>query len=414
MPTGQADIQKIEEMRQAAANKVSEAGALSGASSSFGDLVMNKVREGRAARGVDQLSKDMGTTTSELVTANPELRARNTDVNPLAVDALTAQQRGQTLGTLATTANIASQREVSLEDILNAGSNTLKTAAQVKLAEAESKKEEAESLFQMVKFQADQAQRAFENNLSIQKFNSTPSPGFNGLIGNTSTPTEPKPAYSATQDGQLSTGGQWQFSIESRDWVPVPQQAGEPTKEQLRQAAINDPENISKYKALNDFLYPDEDKVVGNDIQSQIDNLATSGERNAARAVVDKLQQIQDAKTLMETGVSTGPIAGRYSTFLTKRLNVPANDTVKLDKLLRGVFDTTRIESTGAAFSPQELEELRKYVAQSTNAQERDIEANLENALNLVRNKVRLYGLDPDMVTASGAQSSNDEWEIVQ
>ena len=114
MPTYQDDISKVKDLRLKQAELNKQSGVLTGQSSTFGDNVMAKVRARMAESGMDKLSQDYGTATGQLLSAPAEMRARMSDVNPLVVDALTAKQRAQTLGQLASISEFQNLRDLNV------------------------------------------------------------------------------------------------------------------------------------------------------------------------------------------------------------------------------------------------------------------------------------------------------------
>ena len=149
-PAYKEDYQKIE----AASAKAREAsklyGTLSAQSRTLGEDVMKNVRQARAERGVGQLSKDIGSATGQIVSEPAKIRERTAGLDPLKQDVLTASQRGQTLRTLATTADVGEQREGTMEDILKAGANKLLAHASLKKSEADASTQEANTLLSIL------------------------------------------------------------------------------------------------------------------------------------------------------------------------------------------------------------------------------------------------------------------------
>ena len=150
MPAYKEDYQKIE----AASAKAREAsklyGTLSAQSRTLGEDVMKNVRQARAERGVGQLSKDIGSATGQIVSEPAKIRERTAGLDPLKQDVITASQRGQTLRTLATTADVGEQREGTMEDILKAGANKLLAHASLKKSEADASTQEANTLLSVL------------------------------------------------------------------------------------------------------------------------------------------------------------------------------------------------------------------------------------------------------------------------
>jgi len=162
MPTYAEDYQKIEEARKRAGALGQRALKLQAGAETFSDRVMKDVRAARAARGTSMLAQDIGTTTGQLATGGPEMRARMAMVNPLQVDVMTARQRAGTLGTLATQALAQEGVTGTIEDIIGGGVSQLKAAALMKKAEADKATEEANTLFEQVQLREAQAQREFD------------------------------------------------------------------------------------------------------------------------------------------------------------------------------------------------------------------------------------------------------------
>jgi len=162
MPTYAEDYAKIEEARKRAGTLGQRALKLQAGAETFSDRVMKDVRAARAARGTSMLAQDIGTTTEQLATGGPEMRARMAMVNPLQVDVMTARQRAGTLGTLATQAQAQAGIEGTIQDVISGGVNQLKQAALLKQAEAQKAAEEANTLLEQVQLREAQAQREFD------------------------------------------------------------------------------------------------------------------------------------------------------------------------------------------------------------------------------------------------------------
>ena len=171
MPTYKEDLNQIKQLREQARKANEASSSLSASGATFRDDIMKRVRAKRAERGFNVLASDTGQTTGQLVTANPELRARvGTELNPLMTDVLTSQQRGQILDTLATIANLQKENTGTVEDIIGAGTNRLKAMAILKAAEAQKVASEANDLLNQVQMEEAKAREAFNESLALKKF----------------------------------------------------------------------------------------------------------------------------------------------------------------------------------------------------------------------------------------------------
>lgn len=170
MPATTGNIEQVQKNRQVAAAKMKEAGGLMGDAQSFRDFVMEDVRSARAARGVDQLSKDIGNATGQLELDPTNIRGRSDGiVNPMDVDALTSRARAQNLNTLATTANVQAERTGSIEDMIGAGTNRILSLAKQKESEANQAKSEADALMEKLSFELQQRKQAFDEYMKSQE-----------------------------------------------------------------------------------------------------------------------------------------------------------------------------------------------------------------------------------------------------
>lgn len=169
MPTRSEDIEKVKALRKQAGETNKRMGSLTAESKTFSDRVMGRVRQARAERGTSQLATDIGTTTGQIISAPADMRARTANVNPLQVDALTARQSAQTLGTLTTQANVEAGRTNTIEGILGAGTNQLLAAAEQKKAEADAATQEANSMVEAIRLRMEEERHKLDQALGNKK-----------------------------------------------------------------------------------------------------------------------------------------------------------------------------------------------------------------------------------------------------
>ena len=165
MPTYEEDLTKVKAASAQARALTKEAGGLYSSAETFSPDIMKIVRENRAARGMSELEKGYGQATSQLVTEQPGIRARTADVNPLQVDLITAKQRGQTLGTLASLGAQEESISGTIQDVIGAGTAKVKAMALLKQYEAKAAADEADELLAMAQFRADQEEREFQRKI---------------------------------------------------------------------------------------------------------------------------------------------------------------------------------------------------------------------------------------------------------
>lgn len=139
------------------------------------------------------------------------------------------------------------------------------------------------------------------------------------------------------------------------------------------------------------------------DLISQARSMPTAGERSQASNTLETLQDLYNVQDMMSKGGNiTGPVVGRYSNIKTNWFNQPANTTVKLDESLKKLFDTARVESTGAAFSEDELKQLGKYVARGSNVQEAKINSTIDSMERKLVSQMFSLGMKPYFYDNSG------------
>lgn len=174
MPTREADIKKIERQRETSSSLATEAGGLESSATTLQDNVMKAVRNDRAKRGISTLAKDVGTTSGQLVSDPIGIKERAGDiVDPTSVDFATSRQRAQNLATLGTQATALKQQEGSLTEAIQAEANSLLARAKQKQVEAQQEAQRAQDALEMLKFKSAEEQTAFENELSLKKFNAS-------------------------------------------------------------------------------------------------------------------------------------------------------------------------------------------------------------------------------------------------
>lgn len=125
------------------------------------------------------------------------------------------------------------------------------------------------------------------------------------------------------------------------------------------------------------------------DLTTQINNISTVGERNNARATKDILDVV-DAAIEGAKGTPTGPISAAMANY--SKLTGP-NRTAQLEKDLAEILRTVRKESTGVAFSPQEIEALQTEIP-SIVQQEGNVEDSLKRLRVRMLQKLGNYGID--------------------
>lgn len=127
----------------------------------------------------------------------------------------------------------------------------------------------------------------------------------------------------------------------------------------------------------------------GSNIIDQINNLGTVGERGNARAAKDILDVVNTAITEAE-GTSTGPIAALQAE--VSKLTGP-NKTAKLEKDLAEILRTIRKESTGVAFSPEEIKALLVEIPTIVQ-QEGNVKDSLKRLKTRMLQKLQNQGID--------------------
>lgn len=179
------------------------------------------------------------------------------------------------------------------------------------------------------------------------------------------------------------------------------------TKQEMLRDAFNngvrDPGELEKLEKLYDKLVGEEEGGTVT-LSEQIKNLPTASERQKAQAIADLLSVIRNAKEKVE-GVSTGPVAGRKGLL---EYNVFGKSTAQgeLEQSFSEILRTIRKESTGVAFSPEEVQDLLKEVPKITQ-QETPVKEKLARLEQRMLNKLNLMGIaDPEM---DGSQSNQTD-----
>jgi len=147
MPASQDNYNKIEEYKNTASSKTQQAGQATATSFSLHDNIMNAVRADNTERGVSKLATDMGNVMGQMESRPADIRDQTRGiVDPFSVNTLTSNARAQNLNTLGTVSTQLSQNQGTLEEVITAGANQLKSKATKLMAEAESAMAEAETL----------------------------------------------------------------------------------------------------------------------------------------------------------------------------------------------------------------------------------------------------------------------------
>ena len=166
-------ISEITQQKKQAAETSVQAAGLEATALSLGDILMGSVRDARAERGVSKLAEDRGTAMGQLASEPADIREFGTQegfrMDPLDVDAFTGQARAQNLRTLGTVAQKGKEQEGTLQEVIQAGANQMYGMASMKEAEAKRDREEADALMEELIYEADRADRGFDEWLAREK-----------------------------------------------------------------------------------------------------------------------------------------------------------------------------------------------------------------------------------------------------
>ena len=141
-------------------------------------------------------------------------------------------------------------------------------------------------------------------------------------------------------------------------------------------------------------LDPTKSTQSSGDLTSQINKISTVGERNGARAVKDILDVVETAieKAGPENSpTSTGPLSAVGAKISKTRGKV--TPTVALEKDLAEILRTIRKESTGVAFSEQEIKDLEREIP-TIFQQEGNVRDSLTRLKGRMLAKLSNYGID--------------------
>ena len=166
-------ISEITQQKKQAAETSVQAAGLEATALSLGDILMGSVRDARAERGVSKLAEDRGTAMGQLASEPADIREFGTQegfrMDPLDVDAFTGQARAQNLRTLGTVAQKGKEQEGTLQEVIQAGANQMYGMASMKEAEAKRDREEADALMEELIYEADRADREFDEWMAREK-----------------------------------------------------------------------------------------------------------------------------------------------------------------------------------------------------------------------------------------------------
>lgn len=129
----------------------------------------------------------------------------------------------------------------------------------------------------------------------------------------------------------------------------------------------------------------------GKDLVAQIELLPSVGERNNARATKDVYDTVLNALGKIE-GVPTGPVS--RSSSMIQSLAGKVTPTAQLDQELSELLRVIRKQSTGVAYSPQEITDLLKEIP-NTFQQEALVKDKLNRLKSRTEQKLINYGLVP-------------------
>lgn len=249
-------------------------------------------------------------------------------------------------------------------------------------------------------------QKTFSNRLEerrsqYEEANKVASERFTGALGKSNI--QPSEVFGALNTFQRA--GQSILEPTSNDLANIEQMllsaekeryGRQPSSDTISQKDLIDLQIKAKKEGLD--LVPDETgklKVVSKqeeapkDLNTQINSMKSPGERNNARAVKDILDVVNSAIT-KATGTKTGPISAGVAQF--SKLGTP-NKTAQLEKDLSEILRTIRKESTGVAFSEQEIKALEKEIP-TILQQEGNVADSLTRLKVRMLQKLGNYGVD--------------------
>lgn len=249
-------------------------------------------------------------------------------------------------------------------------------------------------------------QKTFSNRLEerrsqYEEANKVASERFTGALGKSNI--QPSEVFGALNTFQRA--GQSILEPTSNDLANIEQMllsaekeryGRQPSSDTISQKDLIDLQIKAKKEGLD--LVPDETgklKVVSKqeeapkDLNTQINSMKSPGERNNARAVKDILDVVNSAIT-KATGTKTGPISAGVAQL--SKLGTP-NKTAQLEKDLSEILRTIRKESTGVAFSEQEIKALEKEIP-TILQQEGNVADSLTRLKVRMLQKLGNYGVD--------------------
>lgn len=350
MPTSQLDIDQVKIARKKQSSAIQAANKLSTGAMTFKDRVMEQVRSARADRGIDSLTQDLGNASGQVLSAPANIRERTSNVNPLAVDAITARQRGQTLGNLASMSQAEQRQTGSVEDIIGAGTNQILALAENKKAEAAMAAQEADDIIKMIQLKQQQEQFELDRRIKLSQLNSAgPSNVLVQLLSQSGTPGS-APQMSAVE-GTVSPDGQWIMKNGQWSQVGGGSMLDRLSVSDLENAMISDPSNRILYENL---LERKESSEGYRGVE-----LGVSGQ-NKMNLLRDIFNAAQTAMSLHDnsfTGFGDS-IAGKIRGFLGN----PKENEVEFQQSIAQIRTAIRNAISGAAISKQEGKEIENLL----------------------------------------------------
>lgn len=173
--TEENKAQVAENLRKHAAETKSKAVGTESLAMGLGDMLMEEVRNDRASRGVSKLATDRGNVMGQLVSDPNAIRefgtTEGTRMDPLDVDYYTSDRRAENMQRLGTIAQQGIENQGTLDEVIQAGANQLMARAQQMRAQAEQDEAEAKALMEKLYYEADRADRAFDEELALEQLN---------------------------------------------------------------------------------------------------------------------------------------------------------------------------------------------------------------------------------------------------
>jgi hypothetical protein len=216
------DFSSVEGLYGQASQATQDLAALTGAGGNLESILRDTISErftNSPLTGAIETQRQKVMSSPADIRAMLAEKAKTSYLSPTQQQQVSSQTQAANVAPLMTLNDLMNTRTGSIADVLRGGLNAYNAQLGAKQTEATGLQQQATNQLNLL-LQKSQEERA-DKELALKGASASNTDWLSALLsgGQASTPTEPKPMYSAGQVGAVSKGGEWKFN--GMDWDPV-------------------------------------------------------------------------------------------------------------------------------------------------------------------------------------------------